>query len=799
MGLDVTYEELNQPNQMSKRILSFRTTEDIEGSDSLIGQERAQKSMEFGVSMKEKGYNIYISGSSGSGRTYYAKKFLEKICHNYKTPDDWCYVYNFENKYKPIGLSFPTGFGKVFQQDMEFLVNEVIDKIPLFFNSEEYDRQKNEILEEYYNTKNKLVDELNNSAELSNLQVKATTSGFAFIPVIEGKAMSESEYDNINSVDREAIMKNVAEMRIKAMEVLRRIKNAEKESDMRIRKLENEVGLYVVGNIIDNIKKKYTAYDDVLRYFNLIKGDILENLGIFISGIDKHSITKEEEEVLYKYKVNLIVDNSETSGAPVIYEPNPTYNNLMGNIEYESKLGTITTDFLMIRAGSILKANGGFLIVNIDDVLHNYQSWDGLKRVLKNMEIVVEGVRSQLDLLTIITVKPVPIPVDVKVILIGTEYIYQLLYELDGEFNNLFKIKVDFDIDMENSAGNIYKIARFIGNYCSKNDIRHLESDGVAAVIEYCCRLAGSSKRLSTRLEKVVDLVNESNIWAAASNKKYIDRISIKRAIAEKKKRVNLIEDRVHRQYENQKLMINVNGEAVGQVNGLSVVEVGGYSFGKPYRITASTYMGKSGIVNIEREVQMSGNVHNKSIMIISGYLGNRYAKKIPLSLTANICFEQLYGMIDGDSASIAELYAILSSLSGIYLKQSIAVTGSMNQMGEVQPVGGINEKIEGFYKLCSCSGLDGSHGVIIPLKNLDDILLEDAIMEDIKRGLFHIYTVKHVEEGIRILSKLEAGDRDDSGEFPEGTFNRQVDMKLKEFIINYNSINELKNNKPAN
>jgi predicted ATP-dependent protease len=391
------------------------------------------------VNIKEKGYNIYISGSSGSGRTYYAKKYLEKISRQYKIPDDWCYVYNFRNKFKPLELNFAPGFGRVFKQDMEYLINEMIEKIPLTFNSAEYDRQKNEILEDYHNIKNQLVDELSGTAESSNLQVKATSTGFAFVPIVEGKPLSEEEYDSMDTMKREEILKNIAEMRIKAMEILRRLKNAEKEADKKVKKLENEVGLYIIDNIIDSIRRKYISKEKVLEYFTQLKDDIQENLSTFISGIDKHSTSKEEDELLSRYGVNLIVDNSETQGAPVVYEINPTFNNLMGNIEYESKLGTITSDYLMIRAGSVLKANGGFLIVNIDDVLKNYQAWEGLKRVLKSGEITVEGIRSQLDLLTIVTVKPEPIPVDIKVVLIGTEQYFHLLFELDSEFSNLFK------------------------------------------------------------------------------------------------------------------------------------------------------------------------------------------------------------------------------------------------------------------------------------------------------------------------------------------------------------------------
>lgn len=799
IGLEITYEELLKFNSKLYKILKFRTTEDIEGSDRLIGQERAEKAMKFGANIKEKGYNVYISGGNGTGRTYYARKSLEEVSLSFKVPDDWCYVYNFEDKYNPLSINFLPGFGKIFKQDMEYLINEVIIRIPAAFSSQEYDRQKNEILEDFHNIKNGFVDELNSLAGVNSLQVKTTSTGFAFIPIVNGKPMSESEYDSIEQDVRERILKNIAEIRINALDVLRKLKSAEKETELKVKSLDKEVGLFIVDNLIEDFKHKYLSDSKVLKYFELAKKDIIENLSVFVNGIDKHSINKEEEELLSKYKVNLIVDNSDTKGAPVIYESNPTYNNLMGYVEYESKQGAITTDFLLIRAGSILKANGGFLIVNLNDILKNYQAWDGLKRVLKSSEVVVEGIRSQLDLITICSIKPQPIPINIKVVLIGTQHFYQLLFELDDDFYNLFKIKVDFDEDMEKNDNNVYKIAQFISNYCNKNSIRHLDGDAVGAVIEYCSKLTGNNKRLSTCLERVIDIVNESNIWAGISQNKCITRDNIKKTILEKKKRINLIEDKVLRQYKDKKLMLSVNGEAVGQVNGLSVIEIGGYSFGKPCRITATTYMGKSGIMNIEREAQMSGNIHNKGVMIITGYLGSKYARNIPISMTSHICFEQLYGFIDGDSASLAELYAILSSLSGIPIKQNIAVTGSLNQMGEVQPVGGVNEKIEGFHKVCCLSGLNGHHGVMIPYQNIDDLLLEDAIMEDIKKGLFHIYAVKNAEEGIELLTGMKAGRNNEKGEFEEETINYFVFSRMKEFIINYNNVNELKHSSNGN
>lgn len=771
-------------------MLPFKTTEDIEGCSALIGQEKAEKSMKFGVDMKVKGYNIYISGRSGMGRTTYAMETLRRASKRYDTPDDWCYVYNFENEYEPVALNLEPGMGKVFKQDMEYIIEQTIDKIPSEFSSEEYERQKTEMLEDYHNMKNDLIDDLNCSAESYNLQVRVTSTGFAFVPVVGGKPLSEAEYDDLGKDDRDVILKNISAMRMKAIDVLRKLKSMEKESTEKVKALDMEVGSCVIERLTADILRKYKTNDKVFRYIECVKDDILKNLDMFTDGINIHSLTKEQERLLSKYKVNLIVDNSDMKGAPVIYETNPTFTNLMGNVEYESNSGTITTDFLMIRAGSILKANGGFLVIKADDILKNYRSWESLKIVISRGKLKIEGIRSQLDLITITSIRPEAIPVDVKVVLIGTEHVYQLLYELDDEFCQLFKVKVEFDTDMERNDENIYKFSMLLGDYCRKKNIRHLDNTAVAALIEYSSRLAGSRKRLTTCMEDVLDIVEESSIWAEASGNRYISGRDVKKAILESKKRINLFEEKIMRGYSDNKIIMDVSGEAVGQINGLAVVETGGSSFGRPYRITASTYMGKSGIINIEREAQMSGNVHNKSVMIISGYIGEKYAKSIPLSLSAHICFEQLYGYIDGDSASVAELYAILSSLSNIPFRQSIAVTGSINQRGEIQPVGGINEKIEGFYRVCKMYGLNKRQGVIIPYRNVDDVLLEDQIIRDIKNGMFHIYAIKNVEEGIEILTGMRAGSADENGIFEKNTFNYCVSQKLKQLISNYNSLN---------
>lgn len=782
---EIPYEELIDDRHINS--IALRTTEDVEGSDALIGQERAERAMEFGISINMKGYNIYISGDNGTGKYYYARKCLGRSALNQKIPDDLFYVYNFENEYEPAAISVRPGMGRIFQHDMEYTVNEIVDRIPLVFCSEEYERQKNEILDDYHAKKNALMDELEAEAELHNIQVKSTQNGIVFTPIVDNRPMNENEYDNLKKERRDEILKEISEIKSKTVEVLRKLKVIEKEADEKVSILDRETGDFTLEDLFLWLRQKYADNNRILQYIDNVKADILKNLYTFINGINKQGMNKDEDELIQRYQVNLIVDNSGLKGAPVIFESNPSYINLMGNIEYESKQGTMTTNFLKIRAGSILKANGGYLILDVDDVIRNYQSYELLKRVLKNNEIVIEGIRSQFELITFSTIKPEPVSVHLKIVLIGSERAYQLLYELDDEFKELFKIKADFDSYTEKNDENIYKTIQLICNYCNENHIRHLDRSGIHSVLQYSSRIAGSRRRLSTNLHSLMDILNESNVWAGAAGCKYIAGEHVKQAVYERNKRVNLFEDKMLDLYKDKTLMINVDGKAVGQVNGLSVIELGGYTFGKPCRITASTYMGKGGIINIEREAQMSGSIHNKGVMILSGYLGERYAKNIPISMTAHICFEQLYGPIDGDSASAAELYALLSSISGIPFKQSIAVTGSLNQKGEIQPVGGINEKIEGFYKVCTLHGLNKKHGVIIPYKNIDDLLLAENVARDIKNGLFHIYAIKNIDEGIEILADRSSGDRD---------FDFYVDAKLKEFISHYNALEEIGSSK---
>ncbi len=493
-------------------------------------------------------------------------------------------------------------------------------------------------------------------------------------------------------------------------------------------------------------------------------------------------LKSSDESHTDKYKVNLLVDNSELEGAPVVTDYNPTYYNILGKVEHENEFGTMITDFTMIKSGLFHQANGGYLILQAKDVLSNIQSWEALKRVLRTGEISIENMKEQMGLIAVSTLKPEPIPVDVKVILVGSEYIYQMLYEYDEEFRKLFKIKVDFDAEMERNSANTRKLAQFIGSFCSRENSPHFDKTGVAKVVEYSSRLVQDQTKLSTRFNDIVEILSESAAWAEIEGCSLVTGEHVKKAIQEKIYRSNKYDKKLLKLLEDGAIMIDTEGEVVGQINGLTIIDTGDYSFGKPSRITANTFMGERGIVNIEREVEMSGTSHSKGIMILSGYIGQKYAQNMPLSLTASLCFEQLYGGVDGDSASSAELYAVLSSLSEVPIKQSIAVTGSVNQKGEIQPIGGVTEKVEGFFELCKLRGLNGQHGVIIPYQNIKNLVLNDEVIEACKEGKFNVYAVKTIDEGIEILTGKKAGTKKENGKYPAGTINYLVYEKLKKF-----------------
>jgi lon-related putative ATP-dependent protease len=788
----MVYDNRLEPEKLVKKcdpsLFEFETTEEIKPLEDIIGQERAVKAMDFGLTIKRHGYNIFMTGITGTGKISYARSITRDVAENEPVPDDWCYLYNFKNPGEPMALNLPAGMGSVFARDIDNLLEDLKEEIPKIFKTEDYERQKGTIFKQFQEIRSGLMEKLNRVAQENGFVLKRTSTGFLSVPLKDGKEMSEEEFNQLEQPQKEELEKKSTEVQLKAMEIVRLIQNEEKNLKDRFKDLEHETGLQAVGHLIDAIKEKYTEFPRVLSYLEALKVDVLENLGDFKDEEDEDKqfpfpwLKRGPDTVASKYTVNLLIDNRETRGAPVVVEPNPTYYNLIGRVEHENRLGMVTTDFTMIKSGALHRANGGYLILQANDVLLNFQSWEVLKRVLKTREVRIETIGEQYALLAMTTLKPEPIPLEVKVILIGNPMLYHLLYRYDEDFRKLFKIKADFDTVMERSPENISKMANFISTHCQKEGLKHFDRSGVARVMEYSSRLADHQEKLTTCFNDIVEILYEADTWAGIQGDKYINESHVDKAIKEKIFRSDKYEKKLLEFFEEGQILLDLSGEKVGQINGLAVLDLGDYTFGRPSRITASTFLGRRGIVNIERESKMSGRIHDKGVLIISGYLGQKYAQNIPLTLSASICFEQSYEGVDGDSASSTELYALLSSLSGVPLKQNIAVSGSVNQKGEIQPVGGITRKIEGFFATCKLKGLTGDQGVIIPHQNIINLMLDDEVVEAVREGKFHIYAVKSVDEGITILTGMPAGERGEDGKYPEGTINYLVEKKLREY-----------------
>ncbi|MGB9679800.1 MAG: Lon protease family protein [Minisyncoccia bacterium] len=745
-------------NYINPDIFDFETTDDIKPLEGIVGQKRAEEAMKFGLIIKQKGYNIFMTGISGTGKSSFAESYIKKIAEKEQKPNDWIYVYNFEKPSQPLAIELSAGFGKQLQEDMEDFVEQLQRDIPKAFDSDSYEIQRNEIIKKFQDKKNQLVDELNSLAKSFGFILKDTKTGIISIPVINGVQISQEDFQKLDEETRKEIEKKASEFEIKALQIWKEIQGIDKQARDEIKVLDNNIGIFAVGHRFEDLKAKYSNNESVLKYLESVKRDILGNLDNFKNTDGEENpfpfmVRKNEKGFLKKYMINLLVDNSATIGAPIVFEYNPNYNNIIGNIEYESDFGVATTDFTKIKAGALHKANGGYLILQAKDVLTYPYVWDALKRSLKTEKITIENITSQYGLLSISSLKPEPIDLNIKIILIGTPYFYQLLYNYDEDFKKFFKIKVDFDSDMELNNKNINDMVSFIKTHCIEDNLRAFDKTGVAKIIEYSTRLSEDQKKLTTRFNEIVELLYEANVWAEIEGSNIVNSYHVEKAIDEKIKRVNMIEEKIIEMFKNNIYLIDVEGEKVGAVNGLAVIDLGDYEFGKPSKITVTTYMGEEGVINIERESKMSGHIHDKGVMILSGYLGNKFAKDFPIAFSARICFEQLYEGVEGDSASSTELYGLLSSLSEIPIKQGIAVTGSVNQFGQIQPVGGVIHKIEGFYKLCKVKGLTGEQGVIIPEQNIDNLILNDEIIDSVKNGMFHIYSVKTIEEGMEILT----------------------------------------------
>ena len=767
----------------------FDTTQELEPINDGIGQERGIKAFEFGVNVDVKGNNIYIEGPSGVGKTMYAKNYLDSIAKKKKVPNDWCYIYNFQNPNEPIAVSLPAGQGKEFKESMDGFIHEVKKDIKKTFNADDFEKEKALIKKEFEEKREVVMNKLNEASLKHGFQVRSAQNGIYMMPVIDGKIIPEEEFDKLEEkVKQEYEAKSVI-VQQQIMDAISQIKQIERQSDKKVSEWQSNVALLTVNAHINFIKSKYKRNKKINQFLNDVKQDVLKNVSYFLEE-DKqptqqqiqHGPMQRKQDPCLNYRVNLFVDNSNREGCPVIMDSNYSFQNLFGKLEYENYYGALKTDFTMLQPGLMHKANGGYIIFQAKDLLSNPMCYEELKRVLRVKELGIDNSNEQRTAMAMISLKPEPIPLNLKVILIGNANIYHTLLSMDSDFRKLFKIKVEFEETAPINEENVNKLARFVHTFCEQEELPPLDKSAMARVVEYASRMAGDNEKLSTRFSDLAQIIGEAGTWAKLAKSKIVTDEFIKKALLERTERIKKYDEKYIEMIKDNTLLINTKGTLVGELNGLTVMTIGDYTFGKPAKITVNTYTGKGGVVNIEREVELSGSTHSKGVYILSGYLGEMFAQDIPLCLTASICFEQLYNGVDGDSASSTELYGLLSSLSGIPIKQSIAVTGSVNQKGQIQPIGGVNEKIEGFFQICKMRGLDGSHGVMIPVQNVNNLQLSDEVVEAVKDKKFHIYAVSTIEEGIEVLTGVPAGKKDKDGKFPAGTVNHLAYEKLKKY-----------------
>ncbi len=771
---------------MSERDIDCESTEDLKPLESIIGQDRAVKALRFGLNIEEKGFNIFVSGLSGTGRTTSVKSFVNELAKQKPVPYDWCYVNNFKNSYQPKAIRLKAGNAKKFKQDMSKFIGQIRELLPKAFMSKDYAQKIENITKNTEQHKNRMISHLKEKAKNEGFVLKQTAFGLFILPVVDNKIMNEEEFMAMEKEDRDKIQQKRTQLSKELKNTMTEVKKLDKKVEEDIKKLNNDVAIYTIGELVDELKEKYSETDAVVTYIDEVKEDILDNLELFMDK-DKKKQTQMafpwmKEKPFRKYEVNVVVDNSDSEGAPVIIEHNPNYGNLFGKIERETQFGLLTTDFTMIRNGSLHSANGGFLILPVEGLLKNFLSYDSLKIALRDEKIEIEEAVERLSLITTKSLKPEPIKLDIKIILIGRPILYNLLFNYDQDFRKLFKIKADYDWSMDKKKKTINDYASFICTFRDKEKLKHLHASAIAKTIEYGSRLVSDQKKLSTKFSEIGDLLLEANHYAKSGGSKYIEAKHITEAIEQKIYRSNLLEEKVHEMIQREVILIDIDKEEMGQVNGLSFINIGDYSFGRPSRVTATVGIGKEGIVDIERETKLGGPVHSKGVMILSGYMLKKYAQNKPFNLSARLVFEQSYGGVEGDSASGAELYAILSALSEVPIKQNIAVTGSINQNGQVQAIGGVNEKVEGFYHVCKAKGLNGEQGVIIPESNTDNLMLKQEVIDAVKEGKFHIWSVSDVEEAIEILTGRPAGEKKEDGTYPEDSINYLVNRKIKDY-----------------
>lgn len=767
--------------------LPFEATDDLPALDEVVAQDRAVQAITFGIGIRGEGFNLYVLGPAGSGKTSTIKRFLTREAARLPTPPDWCYVNNFADPQRPRALPLPAGRARGFQADCERLLTELRIGIPKAFETEAYEQQRRAILEELEQQTGSELQALERRAEALGFGLVRTASGFMIVPMLRGKPLKPEGFEALDEESKRLINQRGEEVQKDMTATHRRVRDMERRAKERLDALDREVTISAVDHLIEEIKERYADLKEVQGYLGAMREDVIANVDLFRRGqaagagsMEIMAMMQPPRDPFDRYRVNVLVERDAGAGAPVVIEPNPTCQNLVGRIEHQAHMGALYTHFLMVKGGAFHRANGGFLVLEALEVLKQYLAWDQFKRTLKNRRIKIEEPGEQFRLFSTVSLEPEPIPLDVKVVLIGSPWLYYLLHAYDPEFRELFKVQVEFGEFVPRTSENILAFARLLATCCREEGLKPFDRSAVAKLVEHSSRLVEDQERMATTFSDLLDVAREASFWAEQNGRSRVTGKDIQQATQARVRRANRLEERLQELIAEGTLLVDTDGEVVGQVNGIAVIPLGDHQFGKPTRITARTFLGRGGIIDIEREARMGGRIHSKGVLILSGYLGGRYAQEVPLTLSASIAFEQLYEEVEGDSASSAELYAILSSLSGLPVKQGLAVTGSVNQRGEVQAIGGVNAKIEGFFDVCRMRGLTGTQGVLIPAANVRHLMLREDIVEAVAAGSFHVFPVRTIDEGIALLTGREAGVRAPDGSYPEGSVNALVQQRLR-------------------
>ena len=763
--------------------LGGSSTDEIEALNTIIGQERAVRALRFGLDIRDQGFNIYAAGAPGTGRTTTIQRYLDEFASQKPTPDDWVYVNNFHDPLYPQVIKIPAGKARLLKHDLERLVQGALSDLQAAFDSDEYSKHREDLVNNIQRQKQEILSNLNREAQQNGFVLQPTPMGLLTIPVKAGEPLSEEDFMKLSEEEREEIGKRQQKLKLHLDNATHQAQNLDKQLREALEKLDQQVAEYSIQHHFDELKEKYQEPEEIPHYIEHVREDILEHISDFVQSEEDENqpsfLRRPRLDPIRKYGVNVLVDNAEVKGAPVVLELNPTYNNLIGKVEHEAVFGALITDFTLIRAGALHRANGGYLVLPVEDLLRNPYAWEALTRSLANQQIEIEEVGERLGFSTK-SLRPTPIPLDTKVVLVGRPDLYELLLSYDEKFSELFKVKAEFDSRMDRSEMHIHEYARFISRLCHKENMNPFDQQAMARLIEHAARLTEDQTKLSTRFGDISDVMREACYYAAQENAKIVTAEYVDQAIDERLYRSGMIRDRLQEMITRGVIKINVSGEQVGQANGLSVLSLGDISFGQPSRITVSLGLGKDGVIDIEREAELGGPIHTKGVLILSGYLAEKYTQDKPLSLSARLVFEQNYSGVDGDSASSTELYALLSALSGLPIKQSIAVTGSVNQKGEVQAIGGVNEKIEGYFEVCQATGLTGEQGVMIPSSNIDNLMLKQDVRQAVADGKFNIWSVDTIDEGIELLTGVNAGTLQTDGSFEPDSVNAKVSQRLE-------------------